>query len=74
MYELPSEPAIVTFEAFVALTVKVDAAPEVTVVGLAEMLTVGVALVSLPLTPPHPASINAAVSPKNSRETRRRTL
>lgn len=75
VYELPSEPVIVTVVAFAAVTESVDVVPAATVVGLADMLTVGAGLATLPLTPPHPAS---STSPKprikNSRETNRQNF
>jgi hypothetical protein len=65
VYELPSEPAIVTFVAFVAATVSVADAPAATVVGLDEMLTVGNGGVTLPLTPPHPTAISTEANANN---------
>jgi hypothetical protein len=72
VYELPSDPLIVTFVAFAAVTDKVDDAPAAIDVGLAETLTVGKALVILPLTPPHPATASTAANAQNSNEARRR--
>jgi hypothetical protein len=74
VYELPSEPVRITFVALDALTDNVEAAPAATVAGLAEMLTVGAALVTLPLTPPQPTSSAAIASPRNSVEINRRNL
>lgn len=65
---------MVTFVAFAAVTESVDAAPAATVFGVAEMLTVGAGIVTLPLTPPHPASKSARLNTKNLRETNWRTL
>ena len=42
VYVLPSDPVINTLVAFAAVTDSVDDAPAAIVVGLAEMLTVGV--------------------------------
>ena len=44
VYELPSEPVIVTLEAFVAVAVRVDESPAVIEVGFAVMATVGAGL------------------------------
>jgi len=74
VYELPSEPVIVTFVAFAALTDSMEAAPEATEAGLAEMLTEGRASVILPLTPPHPTRKSADARPRNPRDTNRRSL
>jgi hypothetical protein len=41
LYELPSEPVTLTWVALLAVTVSIDVAPGVTVVGFAEMETVG---------------------------------
>jgi len=65
VYELPSEPAIVTFVAFVAATVSVAVAPAATVVGLDAMLTVGKGSVILPVTPPHPTATSTEANAHN---------
>jgi hypothetical protein len=65
VYELPSEPVIVTFVAFVAATVSVAVAPPATVAGLDEILTVGKGSVILPLTPPHPTAAKTEASTQN---------
>ena len=65
VYELPSEPAIVTFVALVAATVSVAVAPAATVVGLDAMLTVGKGGVILPLTPPHPTARSTEANTHN---------
>ena len=55
-YELPSVPVTVTFEAFAAVTVKVEELPELTEAGLALMLTVGVPVPPLLKLRPHPVN------------------
>jgi hypothetical protein len=65
VYELPSEPAIVTFVALVAATVSVAVAPAATVAGLDAMLTVGKGSVILPLTPPHPTATSTEANAHN---------
>lgn len=65
VYELPSEPLIVTAVAFVAVTVSVADVPAATVVGLDEMVTVGSGCVILPLMPPHPTATSTEASATN---------
>ena len=74
VYELPSDPATVTFVALAADTDNVDAPPAATVAGLAEMLMIGTALVSFPLTTPHPATASRQANAKNLKETDRQEL
>jgi len=70
VYELPSEPLIVTVLAFVAATVSVADVPAATVVGFDVMVTVGNGSVILPLTPPHPTATSNAARAQNLIEIR----
>ena len=66
---LPSEPVTVTSVALAAVTVKVDAPPAETEVGLAEMLTEGRLCAVLVVTPPpHPAAISTKENAPNLKE------
>jgi hypothetical protein len=71
-YELPSDPVIVTVVAFAAVTDNIEVPPAATVVGLAEILSEGLAFVILPLTPPHPTATSKGPNAQNMRGTNRR--
>ena len=64
---MPSLPVTVTWVAFVAVTVKVDAVPMVIEVGLAVIATVGAEDVALKL-PPHPLNSRGSRKPRVIKE------
>jgi hypothetical protein len=71
VYELPSDPVIVTFLSFAAVTDSVAVPPAAMEAGLAEILTVGAGIVTLPLTLPHPTAMTKGAKAQNVRDTNR---
>jgi hypothetical protein len=67
VYLVPSLPVTVTWVAFVAVTVKVDALPAAIEAGLAAIATVGAGAMALKL-PPHPVNSRSSRRPGGIQE------